>query len=104
VGAVKSLNEFGEVVYRLPKEPAPPHSASILYSLIIDIKANEQLIVIHCHPGSASLVARLLDHHMEKAQIIGTVAGDDTILVIPKSTQMIEKSLNAIRQVLAELK
>ncbi len=104
VGAVKSRNEHGQIVYRLPKEPAPPHSASILLSLVIDIVANEQMIVVHCHPGSASLVARLLDHHMEKTEIIGTVAGDDTILVVPKSITRVAQTLQSIKSVLATLK
>lgn len=104
VGAVKSKNEYGQIVYRLPKEPAPTHSSNILLGLIIDIKANEQLIVIHCHPGSASLVARLLDHHMEKTQIIGTVAGDDTILVVPKSVKQIDNTLEAIKSILSSLR
>ncbi|MBS0288072.1 MAG: arginine repressor [Proteobacteria bacterium] len=103
IGAVKSKNEYGQIVYRLPKEPAPPTSANLLLSLIIDIVANEQLIVIHCQPGSAAMVARLLDHHMEKAQIIGTVAGDDTILVVPKSTQHTKETMQSIKKVLAML-
>jgi transcriptional regulator of arginine metabolism len=104
IGAVKSRNEYGKIVYRLPKEPAPPHESHILLNLIIDIVANEQLIVVHCHPGSASLVARLLDHHMEKAEIIGTVAGDDTILVVPKSISRVAQTLASIKNVLATLK
>lgn len=104
IGAMKSRNEHGQVVYRLPKEPAPPHSAKILLHLIIDIVANEQLIVVHCHPGSASLVARLLDHHMEKTEIIGTVAGDDTILVVPKSISRITQTLHSIKSVLHTLR
>lgn len=103
IGAVKSKNEYGQIVYRLPKEPAPPHSADILLSLIIDIIANEQLIVVHCHPGSASMVARLLDYHMEKTEIIGTVAGDDTILVVPKSVHRISQTLYSIKSVLTSL-
>lgn len=104
VGAIKSRNEHGQVVYRLPREPAPPHAANILLNLIIDIVANEQVIVVHCHPGSASLVARLLDHHMEKTEIIGTVAGDDTILVIPKSITRIAQTLQSIKKVLYSLR
>jgi transcriptional regulator of arginine metabolism len=104
IGAVKSKNEYGQIVYRLPKEPAPPHSANLLLNLIIDIVANEQLVVVHCQPGSASLVARLLDHHMVKAEIIGTVAGDDTILVVPKTISRVSQTLASIKNVLATLK
>ena len=85
IGAVKAKNESGQIVYRLPKEPAPPTSTSQLASLIIDIVYNETNLMIHTNPGSASLIARLIDHHRETLAILGTIAGDDTILVIPKS-------------------
>src|SRR5438105_1322460 len=62
LGAVKISNEYGQVVYSIQKEPAPPQTKSLLANLIIDIKCNENLIVINTSPGSASLFARLLDH------------------------------------------
>src|SRR5262249_31224642 len=54
LGAVKMTNEHKQIVYSLPLEPAPPASKTILSQLIISIKTNETLIVIHTNPGSAS--------------------------------------------------
>ncbi len=97
IGAVKAKNESGQVVYRLPKEPAPPTSSSQLASLIIEIVYNETNLMVHTNPGSASLIARLIDHHRETLHILGTIAGDDTILVIPKSCKDITDIYQGIK-------
>ncbi len=99
LGAVKGQNERDELVYRLPKEPAPPSKKTQLSELIMDISANEVMVIIHTSPGSASMIARLLDYSRDTSAIMGTVAGDDTILVIPKSiknTAMILKEIKAL--------
>lgn len=103
IGAIKVSNKQGHVVYSLPKEPAPPQTKSSLSNLIIDIEANESLIVIHTSPGSASLFARLIDHNLLKLNILGTVAGDDTLIVIPKSTSLITQVLEDIKLLLMEI-
>jgi len=91
IGAVKTKNASGRIVYRLPKEPAPPTSNSQLTTLVIDITYNETCLIVHAAPGSASLIARLIDHHRETLDILGTIAGDDTILVIPQFCKKIAK-------------
>lgn len=91
IGAVKVVNEAGVVVYSLPREPAPPMLNAPLCNLIIDIDSNETMVVIFTSPGAASLVARLLDYCQAKTEILGTIAGDDTIFVAPKSIQKLQK-------------
>lgn len=100
LGAIKSKNEQGQIVYRLPHEPAPPTTASQLANLVIDIIANETLIIVNTSPGSAQLIARILDYHKEKIQIIGTIAGDDAIMVAPKSIKKINESIKEMRNLL----
>ncbi len=102
LGAVKVKDERGKIVYWLPKEPPPPEMSSPVSSLIIDITSNESLIIVHTSPGSASLVARLLDYQHRETEILATIAGDDTIFVAPKSTQQINKALDEIRRLLME--
>jgi len=63
---------------------------------VIDIVANESMIIIKTSPGAASLLARVLDQ--KKCQVLGTIAGDDTIFVAPESIQSIEQSLSLIRR------
>ena len=100
LGAVKSKNEQGQIVYRLPREPAPPTISSELSSLVIDIVANETTIIVNTSPGAAQLIARVLDYHKDEFQILGTIAGDDSIFIAPKSTKTIQDCVNQIRLLL----
>jgi len=98
IGAVKSKNESGHIVYRLPLEPAPPTLSSDLASLIMEIDANETLIVVYTSPGAAQLLARIFDYHKKKFQILGTIAGDDAIFIAPKSVKKIGEIIQDMNQ------
>jgi transcriptional regulator of arginine metabolism len=100
IGAVKGYNQHGDIVYRLPKEPAPPNKKATLGSLIMRVDHNEICVIIHTSPGAASVVARLLDYCEYESKIMGTVAGDDTILVLPKSVEEIESVHHEIKQLI----
>jgi len=100
IGAIKVINEEGQVVYSLPREPAPSPMSTPLGSLVLDIVANETLVVIFTSPGSASMIARSLDYNQTTTEILGTIAGDDTIFVAPKSIKNISKLLKEIKNLL----
>ncbi len=79
----------------------PAAEAQILKPIVgpqvLSIKANEAMVVIRTLPGSASVVAEFLDT-VDNEDIIGTIAGDNTLLVIPrtkKKTSGIVKFLKA---------
>jgi transcriptional regulator of arginine metabolism len=100
LAAVRAIDSFGRTVYRLPQdESAPLIAPGSLQDLVTEIVTNGSIIVIHTTPGSASLVARHLDHH-RPGGILGTIAGDDTIFVAPKSLTQIRA---AIREIEASL-
>jgi transcriptional regulator of arginine metabolism len=98
VGAIKIVEE-GSVVYRLPTESVSVTSKDSLHQLVLDISHNESLIVVRTVPGSAQLVARLLDQP-KKMGILGTVAGDDTIFVAPENTKKMQQILANVTRVL----
>lgn len=100
IGAIKVTNERGQTVYSLPKEPAPPAMGTPLNELIVDIVSNETLVVIFTSPGSASMIARVLDYNQITTEILGSIAGDDTIFVAPKSIKDIQKLAQEIRSLL----
>jgi transcriptional regulator of arginine metabolism len=100
IGAIKVVNIEGQTVYSLPREPAPPLMDTSLQNLIVDIVSNETLVVVFTSPGSASMVARVLDYSQVSTEILGTIAGDDTIFVAPKSTKNILKLENEIKALL----
>ncbi|MGQ3891580.1 ArgR family transcriptional regulator [Legionella sp. CNM-4043-24] len=99
INAIKFKNDQGEMVYRLPHDATPPSIATSVSELVIDIVANESMIIIRTSPGSASLIARILDH--KTCHILGTLAGDDTIFVAPESVADIENTLRLIKTYLA---
>jgi transcriptional regulator of arginine metabolism len=100
IGAIKVENNKGQTVYSLPREPAPPSMDTALRDLILHVESNETLVVIFTSPGSASMVARILDYIQINTEILGTIAGDDTIFVAPKSIKEIQKLYKEIKSLL----
>lgn len=89
LGVVKVQNACGKKVYCITVETAPVRVESSISSQIEFITHNQSMVVVKTHPGSAQLVARLvdIDPHTE---ILGTVGGNDTVLIIPKDTNNID--------------
>ncbi|MEI8055452.1 MAG: ArgR family transcriptional regulator [bacterium] len=97
---VKVKNECGDVVYWLPKEPPPPESSTTVNSLVTGIVTNEVMIIVHTSPGAAQLIARVLDYCNNDNEILGTIAGDNTIFIAPKSVKNIKKVVEKVRVLL----
>lgn len=53
--------------------------------LIISVEASGNLVVVRTPPGGAQLLASNLDHSGIKS-IIGTIAGDDTVMVVSRKS------------------
>jgi transcriptional regulator of arginine metabolism len=86
MGAVKVRVPGGELVYAIPELPsdqvAPEdHLRRVFGDWVVDVASSHNLIVLRTPPGSAHVVASALDR-ASLDEIIGTVAGDDTILVV----------------------
>jgi transcriptional regulator of arginine metabolism len=103
LGAVRIVNSNGETIYKLPNQfnntglvSVTDSVSSGLLGLIKDIKHNGYIIVIHTTPGSASLIAKHIDD-VQPNGILGTIAGDDTIFVIPSSKDQAENTIKAIQ-------
>lgn len=102
LGAMRIVNSEGETVYKLPTQinnQSISVTASVsggLSGLIKDIKHNGYVIVIHTIPGSASLIARHIDD-MKMQETLGTIAGDDTIFVIPSAFGQADQTIQALK-------
>ncbi len=66
---------------------------------IISVECNETLIVLKTYPGRAQGVAVLLDKK-SPSESIGTLAGDDTIIIIPRSIKTMKKTIEQIKTIL----
>lgn len=102
LGALKGTDPSGRTVYRLGDAPSvlPAIATNGLSGILLDIRHNGSIIVLHTSPGSASLVAAHLDA-VKPEGILGTIAGDDTIFVAPASTKAIDQTLKAIQEELS---
>ena len=58
-------------------------------------------IVLHTLPGSAQSVAFAIDH-AKWAELIGTLAGDDTILLIARSVEDVQPILKRISDLMKD--
>ena len=77
--------------------------SSDLASGIVRIQFSGQLGVIKTLPGLANAVAILIDHQI-LFPIIGTIAGDDTILLILRAGATHEDALDALTSLFPEIK
>ena len=98
LNAIKTKNAAGDTIYCLAMEPAPPALDSHLINCILDIDANEHIIVVHTSPGAAQLIARVIDHHQEQLQTLGTIAGDDTIFITPRLVKNLPTTLAELKK------
>ena len=86
LGAVKVRVAGGETVYAIPEyEPerlAPhDHLRRVMSEWVADVAHSHNLVVVRTPPGCAHVVASALDRSGLQG-LLGTVAGDDTMLCI----------------------
>jgi transcriptional regulator of arginine metabolism len=86
LGAVKVRVPGGETVYAIPEyEPdrLAPHDQlrRVMGEWVAEVKRSGNLVVLRTPPGCAHVVASALDRSAIEG-ILGTVAGDDTLLCV----------------------
>jgi transcriptional regulator of arginine metabolism len=75
---------------KLPEDPAPlPPLTRALSEFLLDIRPAENLLVLKTPPSGAQPLAAAVDG-AKFPEIAGTIAGDDTILIITSSKKLRE--------------
>ena len=86
LGAVRIRDAGGEFQYAISDEAnSKPASAA---NLILSVTASGNLAVVRTPPGGAQLLASAIDRNSLNGSLktaIGTIAGDDTVLVVSKT-------------------
>jgi transcriptional regulator of arginine metabolism len=90
LGAVKVRVPGGESVYAVPELPrdqvAPEdHLRRVLADWAVEVVHSANVVVLRTPPGSAHVVGSALDRSGMDG-VIGTVAGDDTVMVVASET------------------
>jgi len=82
--------------YVLSPETEERRLQAYLAMEIESIDHNESLVVIKTLPGRAQGVAEIIDG-MHHPNILGTIAGDNTIFVTPRSVRKLQSLLKELR-------
>ena len=90
LGLQKTHDALGRPRYVLPDSGrrADPHDAlsAILGQFGRRATAAQNVVVVHCELGTAPAIGRALDE-VRHPNVVGTLAGDDTVLVIAKTNR-----------------
>ena len=97
LGAVRVRHPDGGLVYAVPgeggdrtprggveQELLDARLGRLCEELVVTAEASGNLVVLRTPPGAAQFLALAVDHSVLPA-VLGTVAGDDTVLVIARS-------------------
>ena len=94
LGLVKTPNGYRP----LPTESQGPNLADVANEYLQDIRIAQNQVVLKTSPGNANSLAVAIDRE-DWEEIVGTLAGDDTVLIIAPDNE----TALAVRQRLMEI-
>src|SRR5947207_13709916 len=86
LGAVKVRIPGGTMAYAIPdytrdRAPSHDHLKRLMGDFVVEVAHSGNLVVLRTPPGSAHVVASAIDR-AGLPDVLGTVGGDDTLLVV----------------------
>jgi transcriptional regulator of arginine metabolism len=99
MGVIRTISEEGTPRYILNPEESGRQIMKFIGFEILAVQHNESLIVVRTLAGRAQGVAYYIDR-LNKPEILGTVAGDDTVLIIPNSNKNIAAIIEMIEKLI----
>jgi len=94
----------GRYRYALPEDATPgswERRRRIFRESVLSIDYSENIIIVRSLPGTAQGVASALDH-LNWTEILGTVAGDDTVMVVVRPKEVAPEIVERIRKMMLE--
>ncbi|MBO1768086.1 arginine repressor [Allobranchiibius sp. GilTou38] len=92
------VRDGSQLVYAVPAEggddrPRPPADGGevderlrrVCAELLVTATVTENLVILRTPPGAANYLASAIDHSFA-ADVVGTLAGDDTVMVVASSS------------------
>jgi transcriptional regulator of arginine metabolism len=88
LGLEKTRDALGRPRYVLPDRGRRGDPRDALAAILAQFgkraTAAQNIVVLHCELGTAPAIGRSLDE-VDHAEIVGTLAGDDTVLIIART-------------------
>lgn len=99
LGLVKVPHPDGGSVYAVSQDIAPASDSNldVFAQTVIDIDCALHTVVIKTYPGMASAIGVAIDGAL-KNQFLGSIAGDDTVLIIASSVDGANKIAEKLRK------
>ncbi len=100
LGVIRTFTENG-ARYILDAHESGKQIAKLIGFEILSVEHNESLAVIRTLAGRAPGIAHFIDR-LNNPEILGTVAGDDTVLIIPSSHKHIPNLVSMVKRMMVE--
>lgn len=100
LGVIRTFTTLG-VQYVLSSTDYGKEIAKLVGLEILNIANNENMIVLRTLAGRAQGVAHYIDR-LNRVEILGTIGGDDTVLIIPNKLSNLEKVLEIIKDLITD--
>jgi transcriptional regulator of arginine metabolism len=99
LGLVKTPDGYAAGRSTAVVEPVLPSVSRLVREFVVDIRLAQNLIVLKTSVGSAQPVAAAVDAE-DWPEVVGTLAGDDTILVISPDNRTAQQLVRRIQGML----
>lgn len=100
LGVIRTFTNLG-VQYILSSTDYGKEIAKLVGLEILNIAHNESMIVCRTLAGRAQGVAHYIDR-LNREEILGTIGGDDTVLIIPNKVANIDKILEILKNLITD--
>ncbi len=101
---IKITDENGRYRYSIPKEKTSDISSKFLMlfsSAVTSVDSAMNIVCLNCHSGMAQGACSALDS-MDYSEIVGTVAGDDTIFVLCRTEENARELTEKFKALISE--
>jgi transcriptional regulator of arginine metabolism len=99
LGLVKTPDGYSVARSAVVTEPVLPSVSRLVREFVVDVRLAQNLIVLKTSVGSAQPVAAAVDAE-DWPEVVGTLAGDDTILVISPDNRTAQQLVRRIEGML----
>lgn len=103
LGLVKTKGEEKKFKYALPKQEKKQTFSSFSHfnSTVLSVDSAENLVVIKTLAANGNAIGALIDNQSIEG-VLGTIAGDDTVLVVTRNAEVANSFTETVKEMLKQ--